>query len=355
MRNPLVILIALAFASSAHAVRIADITRISGQRSNVLTGIGLVTGLKGTGDGGDFLPAIRPLAKMLEKFADQTSALKDLADVQNVALVGLVATMPRDGVHEGDKLDVYVMSWGKATSLKGGRLFPCPMQGPLPTRDGDVWAMSAGPISLEDPSTPTGGVVKGGCVLETNWHVQYVVQGRLTFVLEDPAASWTSASAIAQVINDSEANGRELIAAATDPKTVEVTIPQAERERPDAFISRIQRLQVPERLLNSEARVQINETTHTMIITGDVEISPVVISHQGLTITTTNPAPVPSPRNPISNSKEMVPLDTTNCGGAKLQDLVNALDQLKVPAEERITIIKELYKTGKLHAKLVTE
>ena len=64
---------------------------------------------------------------------------------------------------------------------------------------------------------------------------------------------------------------------------------------------------------------------------------------------------MPSLRNPAVNSKEMIPVDTTNTGGAKLQDLVNALDQLKVPAEERITIIKELHKTGKLHAKLVTE
>ena len=35
--------------------------------------------------------------------------------------------------------------------------------------------------------------------------------------------------------------------------------------------------------------------------------------------------------------------------------IVTALDQLKVPAEERITIIKELHKMGKLHAKLITE
>ena len=32
-----------------------------------------------------------------------------------------------------------------------------------------------------------------------------------------------------------------------------------------------------------------------------------------------------------------------------------ALEQLKVPAEDRITIIEELYKSGKLHAKLIME
>ncbi len=341
-------------AAPAHAVRIADITRLGGQRTNILTGLGLVTGLKGTGDGGEYQPAIRPLVSLLEKFADQAQA-KELADVQNVALVSLVATIPKDGARSGDKLDVYVTSIGKAASLKGGRLFPIPMQGPLPSKTGGFYAMAEGPLTLEDPSTPTGGVVKGGCVMESNWPMTYVRDSRVTLILDDPSASWTTASAIAQVINDSEAAARETLAVAVDPKSIIVTIPVNERERPDAFISRIQRLPLPERLLNSEARVQINEKTHTMIITGDVEISPVVISHQGLTITTVNPVVLPTPRNPRVTNSDSVAIDTTNSGGAKLQDLVNALDMLKVPAEERITIIKELHKTGKLHAKLITE
>jgi flagellar P-ring protein precursor FlgI len=356
MRQILVIFVAaVCFAPSAFGVKIADITRINTQRTNTLTGFGLITGLKGTGDGGDNLPEIKALSQLLGAFANEPGGVKELADVQNVAIVLMTATMPRDGVFEGDKLDVYVTSVGKSTSLKGGRLFPCPMQGPRPSRDGAVWAMSSGPVVLEDPSTPTAGIVKGGCVMETDWHMQYVISGKLTLVLEDPTASWTAASAIAQVVNDSEANGRDVIAVAIDPKTVEITLPATERDRPDAFISRVQRLPIPERLLNNEARVQINEKTGSLILTGDVEISPVVISHKGLTITTINPAPVPTARSPVTTSKDIIPLDTTNTGGAKLQDLVNALDQLKVPAEDRITIIKELYKTGKLHAKLITE
>jgi len=86
-----------------------------------------------------------------------------------------------------------------------------------------------------------------------------------------------------------------------------------------------------------------------------VEISPVVISHKGLTITTINPPPVASPRNPLISTHQQVAIDTTNQGGARLQDLANAFDQLKVPAEDRIDIIKELYETGKLHAKLIID
>ena len=80
LRRSSSVLCAPAGAGRAPAVKIADITRISGQRSNVLTGLGLVYGLKGTGDGGDFLPAIKPLAAMLSKFADPTT-VQELANV----------------------------------------------------------------------------------------------------------------------------------------------------------------------------------------------------------------------------------------------------------------------------------
>jgi flagellar P-ring protein FlgI len=143
------------------------------------------------------------------------------------------------------------------------------------------------------------------------------------------------------------------LAFAVDAKEVVVAIPPPERQQPDSFISRVQ--QLPVLMLPTEARVQINRRTQTLIVTGDVEISPVVISHKGLTITTTTPPPVPTARNPVTSSTDTVALHTGNQGGARLQDLVNALEQLKVPVEDRITIVKELYQSGKLHAKLIEE
>lgn len=356
----LLIILVLTFAArSAWAVKVADITRISGQRSNVLTGMGLVLGLKGTGDGGDFGPAIRPLVSMLRKMGNPVTE-QDLQDASNVALVTITVTIPPHGAHAGDRLDVYVTSMGAASSLRGGRLFITPLLGPT----GDAWidpetgqpmpfALAEGAIELEDPASPQVGVIKGGAVMEADLPAHYIENGRLTLILEAPAADWTTASAIAKIINDAENTAGEILAVAKSATVVEVIIPPSERERPDSFISRVQRLPVP--MLPTEARVVINERTGTMVLTGDVEISPVVISHRGLTITTVRPEPVPSPRNPVVDSRNVIAMDTTGQGGAKLRDLVAAMDQLKVPAQDRITIIKELHKTGKLHAKLIVE
>ncbi len=353
MKKKLLIILTLLFcAGHAQAEKIADITRLGGQRTNVLTGLGLVYGLKGTGDGGDFLPAIKPLASMLGKFSDPAT-VQELSKVGNVALVSITATIPADGVRNGDKLDVYVTSIGSATSLKSGRLFVTPLQGPVPVQGDLVLALAQGPITIEDPSTGTVGKVGNGAVMEVDLKSDYIDNsGRITFVIEGPSASWATSSTIAKIINDSEGDSGAS-AVAVDPKNVLVTIPEIERARPDSFIARVQALPLPN--IQSEARVQINEREGTMILTGDVEISPVVIIHKGLTISTIDPAPTPSIRAPLITERSVVPLDTTNNGGAKLQDLVNVLDQLKVPAEDRIAIVKELYKTGKLHAKLMME
>lgn len=346
----LILVLLCAASQDVCAVKIADITRISGQRSNVLTGLGLVYGLRGTGDGGDFLPAIKPLAAMLSKFSDPAT-VRELANVQNVALVSITATIPQDGVRDGETIDCYVTSLGSAASLKGGRLFVTPMQGPIP--GGGIFALSQGAIELEDATTPTVGIVKGGCVMEADLPAKYIENGKFTLILEAPAASWTTASTIAKIVNDAEGAQGETLAIAVDPKNVIVTIPKIELERPDSFISRVQRLPVPQ--LPTEARVVINQKKGSIIMTGDVEISPVVISLRGLTISTVNPAPVGTPARPVTTEKNAVALDTTGTGGAKLNDLLGVFDQLKVPAEDRITILQELYKTGKLHAKLMIE
>ncbi len=346
------ILALLLVTPSVFAVKIADITRLGGQRTNVLTGLGLVYGLKGTGDGGDFMPAIKPLASMLGKFSDPAT-VQELSKVGNVALVSITATIPADGVRNGDKIDIFVTSIGSAQSLKGGRLFVTPLQGPVPVQGDLVLALAQGPLTIEDPSEATVGKIGGGAVMEVDLKSDYIDNsGRFTLIIEAPSTSWATSSTIAKIINDAEGDSGAS-AVAVDPKNVLVTIPEIERARPDSFIARVQALPLPN--IQSEARVQINEREGTMILTGDVEISPVVIIHKGLTISTINPEPVPSPRNPIVSDKTVVPLDTTNGGGGKLQDLVNALDQLRVPAEDRIEIVKELYKTGKLHAKLILE
>jgi flagellar P-ring protein precursor FlgI len=352
MKSKLIILmlsLATAFcAVPANAVKIADIVRLDGEQTNIVKGWGLVVGLKGTGDGGEFGPAIKPLRELLAHFGDPNT-VRELSEVKNVALVMIEVTVPASGVHRGDHLDAHISSPGSASSLKGGRLFTCPLL--FDPKLGGLQATCSGPVTIEDPSVPTTGLVKGGATMEFDYTPKVINEGQIKLVVEPHAAAWSTTTNIANMINDAEGSGTTL-ALATDQRNVIVTIPRF--ERPADFINRIMQLQLVW-MPPTKAKVVINARTGTIVMTGDVEISPVVISHKGLTITTVSPAPVPSVRNPVVTERRALALDTTNRGGAKLRELLDALDAIKVPAEDRIAIIRELDKTGNLHADVVEE
>ncbi len=52
-------------ASAAPHLTLKSICRVKGQEENTLQGLGIVVGLKGTGDGGSYLPTIRSVAKVM--------------------------------------------------------------------------------------------------------------------------------------------------------------------------------------------------------------------------------------------------------------------------------------------------
>ncbi|HOW19036.1 MAG TPA: flagellar basal body P-ring protein FlgI, partial [Phycisphaerae bacterium] len=132
-----------------------------------------------------------------------------------------------------------------------------------------------------------------------------------------------------------------------------VRVPETARRNPAPFLARIETLDLL--MPPSEARVIVNREAGSVIISGDVQISPVVITYKGMTITTTVPEPKPTADNPQVTEKQFAPLDPARRGGTKLQDLVDALNSLKLPAADRVHIIEELSRMGKLHAKLIVE
>lgn len=349
------ILITLAgWAISADAAQVQDLVRIKGAESSKLVGMGLVVGLKGSGDGGKFLPAMRPLAAVIGQLVDPNVVASELKDAKNVALVSITATLPAGGVREGDQVDVHLASVGPAKSLEGGRLFLIPLTGPLP--GSPIYAFAEGPVVIENKDVPTTGVVRRGAQLTRDVVARYLDrQGRLTLVLNPEVASWPMASNIASLVNGVVAPDAPPVAKATDPKNVVVQVPPYEREDPAPLISLIMQSYVDPSQISSGARVVVNERTGTIVVSGDVQISPVIISHKGLTITAITPAPEPTAYDPRVEQRPFVAVDPEKQGGARLTDLLSAFNQLKVDAPDRIAILKEIHRSGKLHAQLILE
>ncbi|MEP0842797.1 MAG: flagellar basal body P-ring protein FlgI, partial [Phycisphaerae bacterium] len=244
-----------------------------------------------------------------------------------------------------------------------------------------IMALASGPLEIDDPLRPTTARIAQGATLEQDWVHTYVAFGRdlavfraadpvrpigwvqpdepyVTLVLDRPHAEWSVAYAVAQSINE-EATIPEpgqapaQLAMAFDPRTVLVRLPAAERANPAPFLARIENL--PLLMPYTEARVLVNYTTGDIVLSGDVEIAPVIISHKGLTITTTLPQPPATVENPQVVEKDFLALDPEKKGGAKLADLLDALNQIRVSAPDRVAIIKKIHEAGKLHATLIVE
>lgn len=348
------LILSITLTHSAVAVQIQDLVRLKGSETNKIIGIGLIVGLSGTGDGGKFLPAMRPLAAVVQQLIDPNVVASELANAKNVALVALTATLPSSGVREGDHVDVHVSAIGPAKSLVGGRLFTIPMTGPLP--GSPVFAFAEGPVTTENIESPTVGVVRGGAQLTRDVMTSYLDRfGRITLILNEANATWPTANNLTNLINgvmDPDGIG---YAKTIDQKNIVIQLPQWERNDPAAFISQILRSYVDPSQLSTSARVVINERTGTIVVTGDVQVSPVIISHKGMTITTISPPIQASEQNPMQEQVNFVPVDPERRGGANLADLLAAFNQLKVEATDRIAILKEIHRSGKLHAQLITE
>ena len=349
--------------------RIRDIARPLGERTNKLIGTGLVVGLAGTGDSANSLATNRPLASLLQNLGAviRPEELKS----KNVALVSISVTLGRNGVREGDPLDAQIASIGDASSLAGGRLIIGPLQS-FNRIDDSLLGWAEGPVAIPDKDYLTVGVVKGGAVLEIDFLHEYVHfdemgHASFTLVLDEDLADWQMAKTVAIIIDDEmtppgaitaashgASAGADTIAEILGPRNIKVHIgPKQARSINDSslFIARVLDLQID--VPDPEAAVVVKESTGTIVVTGNVEISPVLISLPSLVIRIGNPAQQ-GPQRTLSET-QWGKFDTTDVGGNKLDNLLQALDQLKVPAQEKINALYEIQRVGALRARLVTE
>jgi len=328
------------------AVRLQSICRVEGQEDVTLQGLGIVTGLQGTGDGAGSVPTIRALATAMELLGNPvgTNPLTELKDAKNVALVIVTARVPAAGARQGDRIDCHVSAIS-AKSLAGGRLFLTPLTGPVPSASPPVFALAEGPITIDDPDQPTTGTIHGGCRFLEDFTNPFASNGQVTLVVRANYAGFQVTQEIADLINTHLGfqTGGKPIARAIDQVNVEVNIPTAYENDVVSFIAQIMAIEMIEPQLGP--RVVVRERSGSIVIGGDVEIGPVVVSHKNLVVET----------GLGDRGAKFVGVDSSDQNNAKLKALVEALNSLHVPAEEMIDIIKAIDRQGKLYGQLIVE
>ena len=346
------------FSNVNPRVRIKDVVEIEGMRSNQLSGIGLVTGLNGTGDNSTM--TVQMMRNMMRNFGVTLDARS--VRTRNIAVVSLTATLP-PYVREGQTIDVNVSTMGNASSLQGGVLVQSPLRG----ADGKVYAVAQGPVMVggfqaqggggsRTQNIPTVGRLPGGAIVERDLPNDYTRGGQVALLLRDP--DFTTAQRIADAIN------RQFGAVAypSDAGRVVVNLPAAYLAAPTAFLANMENLEIEP---DTSAKVAVNERSGTVVMGGNVKISSVAVAHGNLTISIEEDPNVVQP-NPFGGGDTAVEQRTNitvDEGGSTMlampatttvRDLVRVLNALSATPRDIIEILQAIDRAGALHGELVT-
>ncbi len=344
-------------SSDACASRIKDLCAVQGAQENALTGVGLVVGLAGTGDGNaDALRRQQRLLERLEIDVDQVGGLNS----DNIAVV-VVDTMYPPFAKQGTRIDVRVNALYDCESLEGGTLLQTMLYG----IDGEVYAIAQGPLSVGGFSAGGGGTgvtqnhvtvarIPMGATIEREIPSTITDGERITLQLKRP--DFITAHKIQMAINDQFQEG---VASALGPGTINVRIPTDRQHDLVAFMASVQDIRVEP---DFPARVVINERTGTLVVGGDVIIRPCQVAHGNLTLEVAT-TPVVSQPAPFSEGETVVtgvtdlrvtqePGYLMPVQGTSASDVAMALNALKVTPRDMISIFQALREAGALDADL---
>lgn len=341
-------------------VMLRDITDVEGVRDNQLVGYGLVVGLNGTGDRQQTFFTVQTLANAMKRMGVQIAPAQVV--VKNVAAVFITANLPAFA-RTGSKLDITVSSAGDAKSLEGGVLLMTSLRGP----DGQVYAEAQGPLALggyaaggignvKSVNHPTVGRIVEGAIVERETQVDLSQFHTVSLILRNP--DFAATRDMADAINDEFHN---TIATQLDNRTVQIDVPSSGVKSVPLLISRVQSLSIK---FHAPAKVVINERTGTIVMGGNVTLSPVSVLHGSLSIQVETTFSVSQPL-PFSKTGTTTPVANTDVAikdlpaqsirlenGANVDDLIRGLHTIGATSHDIVSILQAIKASGGLQADL---
>ena len=365
----LAVLLLVFSAGAVHADRIKDLATLAGVRSNQLVGYGLVVGLSGTGDG-DLGITLQSLQSMVSRFGMVTEQAG--LDGSNSAAVMVTAELPAF-TKPGQTLDVTVSTLGAAESLRGGTL----LMTPLLAVDGETYAIAQGNlvvgglgVSAADGSSltvnvPTVGRVPQGATVEKMVENPFITGEYM--ILNLHRADFTTAANVAEAIN--VVFGPE-VAVPIDASSIRVLAPSDPSQKV-SFASLIEQVEVQP--AEPAAQVIVNSRTGTVVIGGNVRVTPAVITHGTLTVRINEDADViaqsetivlddaiiNTPAEPIVVPDGEIIVDEPRARaflfnpGVDLSDVVDSINAIGATPSDLVAILEALKVSGALRAQLI--
>lgn len=316
----------------AQDTRLKDLVNVKGFRSNQLIGLGLVVGLKGTGDSKKSLTTNRAIASMLTKLGSGTLTEETVSG--NVAAV-VVTTELSAFARIGDRIDVNVSTIGDAKSLAGGTLLLAPIR----AGDGEIYVVVQGAVVVgqatgDGPRVLTVARVPNGGIVEKEFQPALAPNGVMTLSLKQP--DFTTSARITETINT---HLKGFYARSLDPVSIEVTVPEPFQSQVIEFISELEALKVK---ADRKAVVVLNERTGTVVMGSEATIGPVTIAHGDLSIQIGGGS-----KKDAKKSQSVVEFEETTVG-----KLIETMNTLGVKPPDLVGILQAIHAAGALQAEL---
>jgi len=343
------------------AVRIKDVARFRGVRSNKLMGVGVVVGLQGTGDSrknAQVSQAIQNYMKSMNFDIDVSRM-----DARNGALVIVSGDLPPFATN-GQLMDVTVSTFGDAQSLRGGQLLRTELYA---IGDSDtVYGIAEGAVSVggfgasaggnqQQVGFLTAGRVAGGGVVEKGAPTKLVYDNRMFIELYE--VDLTTATRVQEAINK---RNPEFEAVAESGSTISVSLPKG--MNPIVAMAKLEEITV---MVDNAAVVIVNEKTGSIAIGGNVKIAPVAIALGSISVNIVEEVSVSQP-NPFSRngdtavvanqrvSADQGPADVAVVApNSTIADLARIFQELRLKPNDIINILQLLKQQGALKARLI--
>ena len=353
---------------AALADRLKDMVSFAGIRSNQLMGYGIVVGLDGTGDS-SLAVTLQSMQSTISQFGMNVDA-GSLSGKNSAAVMITADLNPFTKV--GQKISVTVSSMGKAKSLRGGTLLMTPLKG----ADGKTYAIAQGNLAVggfgvegADGSSlsvniPTVGTIANGATVERMVEAPFINSDN--FVMNLHQGDFTTANRITEEIN--KVFGPD-VAKALDHTSISVRAPKDPSQKV-SFMSLLENIEVDP--ASPIAKVVVNARTGTIVIGGDVRVTPAAVSHGSLTVKVnedTNTTPGQTLFDDAGNITQATDANTQNDteikagaetasafvfdAGTSLADVVDAINAIGTTSSDLVAILEALRAAGALRAQMI--
>ena len=358
----------LFIANEVMADRLKDMVSFAGIRTNQLMGYGIVVGLDGTGDS-----SLGVTLQSMQSTISQFGMNIDTGSLSGKNSAAVMITADLDPfVKIGQKIGVTVSSMGKAKSLRGGTLLMTPLKG----ADGKTYAIAQGNLAVggfgvegADGSSmsvniPTVGTISNGATVERMVEAPFINSNN--FVMNLHQGDFTTANRITEEIN--KVFGPD-VAKALDHTSVSVRAPKDPSQKV-SFMSLLENIEVDP--ASPIAKVVVNARTGTIVIGGDVRVTPAAVSHGSLTVKVnedTNTTPGQTLYDDAGNVTTTTAANTENDtdieagadtasafvfdAGTSLADVVDAINAIGTTSADLVAILEALRAAGALRAQMI--